>query len=195
MAILSKPLTDRLGRPLGAAVLWGLLASAVTAVIAFTVGGAGMLVRWALEGFEQLSWPWDLVRGVAAVGAPLSVVSSTWAASYASTQAAPAGRALLASAAGVLVLIGGVALDWLVSLFAAAVAAWSLAIPFEAWNRFLARLAVAAAAVAASPLLFATTSWWAIAIAATVSYPSAALSIGIGDWTWRRAQAFRDREP
>lgn len=194
MASFPKPLTDRLGQPLGSAVLWGLLAGAVTAVIAFTVGGAGMLVRWVMNGFEELAWPWDLVRGVAAVGAPLSVVSSTWAASYASTQTAPAGRALLASAVGVLVLIGGVALDWLVSLFAAATAAWAVAIPFEAWGRLLARLAVTAIAAVVTEVWLATTTWWAIAIAVTVSYPAAALCIGFGDWTWRRARAYRDRE-
>ena len=191
-----RPLGNRVVKPLRTATLWGLLTLAVGAVLAVFIGLGGAAVSWVLERFDRATfgWPTDLLVGVAAVTIPLSVASASWAASFVSTDRMPAGRAVLATAAGVAVLAGFAVVDRPVGLGTGAATAMALAMPFDRWPRLVARLAPAWLVTAG--LLWVVVDRDAVTMAAflALAYPAAAVLVWLGDLTWRRVES-RRREP
>lgn len=190
---MMTPLGDRVDRPLRMAVVWGVIALMVGGLIATLVGAVGFLVSWiaTLVGEGTASWPADLVRNVGAVAAPFTIASSTWAAAFLSTDRMPAGRAVGATALGVLLLVALAGLESAAVLVAAAGAAWALAIPFEHWGRLGARLgaiviAGGSAHVGLADLIDGNPILpWALVVVA--SFPVAALVLALSDRLWRLA--------
>jgi hypothetical protein len=128
------------------------------------------------------------VQDVGAVAAPFTIASSTWAAAYLSTDRLPSGRALLATALGILLLVLLVKLDSPAVLLAAAGAAWSLAIPFDRWSRVAARLvAISLPAVivhVAARGLVDGNEFVPWAVVVVLSFPAAGLALWLADRTW-----------
>lgn len=188
--MLTLPLANRLDRPLRMAVAWGLVSLAVAVALALAVGGAAWIVAGVRSLFTDadVTWPGGLVRNVGAAAAPFVIASSTWAAAFLSTERMPAGRAVLATALGVLVLVVLARVESPAVLFAAGAGAWSLAIPFERWGRFVCRLAaVAAVAVVAHVILqglVAGNPLWPWAAIVAASLPVAAVVLWPADRVW-----------
>jgi hypothetical protein len=186
MTLFDRPLGDRTWRPLLAGLLWGYVtAAAVAAVVALVFGGA-WLVRLVGSWFGDgpVSAPWDLARDTAAVLAPFTIASSTWAVTYGSSERNTIIRALAGTAVGVALLVAAVRADAPVLLIAAFGAAWSVAIPFERIGRPAARLLATVAVVTASLPFWpgGTGGWWPGLLAPV----GAAAVVGLTDAAWRR---------
>jgi hypothetical protein len=184
--VLQPPLADRVAAPLRAAVVWGMLVAASGAVTAALVGGVGWLATWvwALFGEGDARWPWGVVLGVAAVGAVLSIASSSWTAAGTASREGT-GRATIAALGGAVALVAGGLLGTPVVLLAAATVAWSLAIPFDRWMRLVARLAPGAVVAAVLGVLLHPAPPLLAAFVLVLSYPVTALLIAAGDVGWR----------
>ena len=188
--MLTTPLANRIHRPLRMAVIWGLISIGVAVTLALAAGAVAWLVAAVGSLFNDAAvvWPRDLVRNVGAAAAPFTLASSTWAAAFLSTDRMPAGRALLATALGVVLLVVLARLESPAVLLAAGGLSWSLAIPFERWGRLLARLLPLAAVAAAAHFLLegavdGNPLWpWALIVGA--SLPAAALILWLTDAAW-----------
>jgi hypothetical protein len=193
MTSTSRPLGDRVAKPLRVATLWGLLTLGVGAALALFIGVGAAGVSWVLERFDRavFGWPTDLLVGIAAVTIPLSIASATWAASYVSTDQMPAGRAVLATALGVAVLTGFAVLERPVGLVAGAGTAFAAAMPFPTWSRLGAR--VLPVALVTGGLSWVTLERQALVLAGflALAYPAAALLVWLGDAGWVRLQQQR----
>jgi hypothetical protein len=187
MTIRREPLAGRIASPLRSGALWGLLALVATGILALIIGGGGAAITWVAERFDaaEYGWPGDLVFGAAVVGVALSIPAATWSVSYASTQAAPAGRALLATGLGIGSLVAIATVDRGMSLLGGAGMAFAVALPFGPWHRLAFRIIPVVLVIVlgaafingdGNPLIVALTA---------VSYPMAALLVWVGDAAWR----------
>jgi hypothetical protein len=164
-----------------------MMALAATGILALLIGGGGAGITWILERFDATDfvWPGDLVFGVGVVGVALSIPSAAWATAYASTHAAPAGRALLAAGLGVGALVAISTVDRPASLVGAAGMCFAVALPFGPWHRLTFRILPIVAAVSLGTTLFEPTGNTTLVIVTAVSYPIAALLVWAGDAAWR----------
>jgi hypothetical protein len=164
-----------------------MLALAATGVLALLIGGGGAAISWVLERFDvaEFAWPGDLVFGAAVIGVALSVPAAAWATAYASTHAAPAGRALLAAGLGVGALVAISAVDRAVSLIGAAGLCFAVALPFGPWHRLTFRIVpVVLATILGTAALDPSGNPVTVALTAA-AYPIGALLVWSGDVLWR----------
>ena len=187
MTIRREPLAGKVAGPLRSGALWGMMALAATGVLALLIGGGGASITWILErfGVMEYAWPGDLVFGTAVVGTALSVPSAAWATAYASTHAAPAGRALLAAGLGVGALVAISAVDRAASLAGAAGMCFAVALPFGPWHRLASRIVPIVVAVTLGTAMLEPSGNIALVVLAALSYPIAAVLVWAGDAAWR----------
>ena len=185
-----EPMAGRVAGPLRSGVLWGLMALAATAILALLIGGGGAAVTWIMERFDaaEFGWPGNLVFGAAVVGAALSIPAAAWAVSYASTQRAPSGRALLATALGIGALIAISVVDRSMGLVGGAGMAFAVALPYLEWHRLVIRIVpIVVAILAGAALIDASGNALTVGLNAA-SYPIAGLLVWLGDGAWRLAR-------
>lgn len=189
-----EPMAGRVARPLRSGALWGIMALGATGVLASIIGAGGAAITWVLERFDAAvyGWPGDLVFGAAVFGVALSIPAATWSVSYASTQAAPAARALLASGLGVGALIAISAVDRSMGLLGGAGMAFSVALPYEPWHRLTLRIVPVVAAILIGTAFIEVSSNVETVVLTAVSYPVAAILVWIGDGVWRRSPLSAD---
>ena len=187
-------MAGRVARPLRSGALWGIMALGATGVLASIIGAGGAAITWVLERFDAAvyGWPGDLVFGAAVFGVALSIPAATWSVSYASTQAAPAARALLASGLGVGALIAISAVDRSMGLLGGAGMAFSVALPYEPWHRLTLRIVPVVAAILIGTAFIEVSSNVETVVLTAVSYPVAAILVWIGDGVWRRSPLSAD---
>jgi hypothetical protein len=163
------------------------MALTATGILATIIGGGGAAITWILERFDAAvyGWPGDIVFGAAVVGVALSIPAATWSVSYTSTQAAPAGRALLASGLGVGALIAISTVDRSVGLLGGAGMAFAVALPFGPWHRLALRIVPVVAAILVGTSLISASGNLATVILTAISYPVAAVLVWMGDGVWR----------
>lgn len=190
-----EPLAGRVAGPLRSGVLWGLMALAATAILALLIGGGGAAVTWIMERFDAAAfgWPGNLVFGAAVVGVALSIPAAAWAVSYASTQRAPSGRALLATALGIGALIAISVVDRAMGLVGGAGMAFAVALPYLQWHRLVIRILPIVGAILIGAALIEAEGNVATIVLNAVSYPVAALLVWLGDGAWRLARRWIGR--
>jgi len=190
-----EPLAGRVAGPLRSGVLWGLMALAATAILALLIGGGGAVVTWIMERFDAAAfgWPGNLVFGAAVVGVALSIPAAAWAVSYASTQRAPSGRALLATALGIGALIAISVVDRAMGLVGGAGMAFAVALPYLQWHRLVMRILPIVGAILIGAALIEAEGNVATIVLNAVSYPVAALLVWLGDGAWRLARRWIGR--
>ena len=183
-----RPLGDRILRPLLAGLLWAYVTASAAGIIVGLVAGGTSLVRlvgsWIGSGGVRA--PWNLALDTAGFLAPFVVASSTWAATYGSSERNTVIRALAGTALGVAVLVAAVRSGAPQLTPAAFAVAWSVAIPFEHWTRPAARLVAALAVTAALWPLWPAgpAAWWT-----TLASPlAAAIPLALADRLWRLAR-------
>ena len=113
------------------------------------------------------------------------VPAAAWAVSYASTQRAPGGRALLATGLGVVALIAISVVDRAMGLVGGAGMAMAVALPYREWHRLTARIVPTVAAIVLGAALIDVSGNVATVASNVVAYPIAALLVWLGDGAWR----------
>jgi hypothetical protein len=171
------------------------MALAATAILALLIGGGGAVVTWIMERFDAAAfgWPGNLVFGAAVVGVALSIPAAAWAVSYASTQRAPSGRALLATALGIGALIAISVVDRAMGLVGGAGMAFAVALPYLQWHRLVMRILPIVGAILIGAALIEAEGNVATIVLNAVSYPVAALLVWLGDGAWRLARRWIGR--
>jgi hypothetical protein len=163
------------------------MALAATAILALLIGGGGATITWIMERFDAASfgWPGGLVFGAAVVGVAMSIPAAAWAVSYASTQRAPSGRALLASALGIGALIAISVVDRAMGLVGGAGMAFAVALPYREWHRLAVRIVpIVGAILLGAAVIDVGGNVFTVGLHA-LSYPAAALLVWAGDAAWR----------
>ncbi|MBT8212667.1 MAG: hypothetical protein KJN71_05945 [Acidimicrobiia bacterium] len=195
--MFSRPLSDRIHRPLAVAVLWSWLVLAAATVIIATTSLVGWGVSYVVSWFGSVTpgFPWEVAYGMAAVLAPFLLAATAYAASYASAERNMVLRALVGTMTGVVALIVLVRAGRPIAVFGALTVAWAFAAPFEHWGRAVLRLLVPSALIAFGLWLEATT-WLQLALVAAISPVAAAITVWIGDmvWVWIRASVIEPED-
>jgi hypothetical protein len=163
------------------------MALVATGILALLIGGGGAAVTWIMERFDaaDFGWPGNLVYGAGVVGVALSIPAAAWAVSYASTQRAPSGRALLASGLGIGALIAISVVDRSMGLVGGAGMAFAVALPYREWHRLTVRIVpIVVAILVGAAFIDVNTNAVTIGLNA-LSYPIAGLLVWLGDGAWR----------
>lgn len=187
--MFSRPLSDRIHRPLAVAVVWAWLVLLIAAAIVGLVSMIGWGVSWvaSLLGDVAAGFPVDLATATAATLSPFAIATTAYAASYASAERNAILHALGGTVAGLAALIVLARAGRPIAVFGALAVAWVFAAPFDAGSRALLRLVVPTGFIAAG-LWIEATSWLQVVLIGLLSPPIAAITVWLGDmaWIWLR---------